>query len=165
MADLSKNAWATPQKLYDYFNKRFNFGIDICAGEENAKNRFYITKDQNALSCEWNKNADGDQVWDAWCNPPYGRGLIKRFMDKAIEQAWKNGVKTLFLVPNTPEAGWINWDHVAEIYFITNGRIAFINPVSGEAVKGNNKGSMLILINPEHRGKIITHYIPREALL
>lgn len=41
-----------------------------------------------------------------WCNPPYSRGNINKFIDKALYEAKENGVRSVFLVRFDPTAKW-----------------------------------------------------------
>ena len=69
--------WSTPQWLFDQLNAEFNFTIDVCASECNAKVQRFFTKEQDGLKQDWS----GETVW---CNPPYGR-QIKRWIYKAYK--------------------------------------------------------------------------------
>jgi phage N-6-adenine-methyltransferase len=69
--------WATPQKFYDELNKEFNFTLDPCADETNAKCPRYFTKSDNGLDQSWDKET-------VFCNPPYGR-QISEWVKKASE--------------------------------------------------------------------------------
>lgn len=57
------------------------------------------------------------------------------------------------LVPADTSVGWFKEaiQTASEVRFITAGRLAFINPVTGKPVSGNNKGSMLIIWRPYPR--------------
>jgi site-specific DNA-methyltransferase (adenine-specific) len=45
--------WATPQDFFDSYNKEFNFTLDVCATEENAKCKNFFTKEQDGLKQPW----------------------------------------------------------------------------------------------------------------
>ena len=63
----SKNqAWATRWEDFNEFNKRFNFTLDVCAGNDDQKCAKFFTPEQDGLSQDWS----GETLW---CNPPYGR--------------------------------------------------------------------------------------------
>lgn len=62
------NEWATPVNFFEELNKEFNFTLDPCATDDNAKCRKYFTVKQNGLLQDW-----GGEV--VFCNPPYGREL------------------------------------------------------------------------------------------
>jgi phage N-6-adenine-methyltransferase len=136
-----KNSWSTPQPVFDWLNDQFNFDLDVCASEENHKTKYYLSKDQTALEEDW--FGWGDR---GFCNPPYSRGMIKQFIDKAVEEATK-GFETVFLVPNTTEASWCKMDQADEVIFIVGGRLSFVHPTTGKPQAGNTKGSMIMVFN------------------
>ena len=107
--------WATPQYLYDQFNKEFNFTLDPCATKENAKCTKYYTQSDNGLAHSW----DNETVF---CNPPYGREIGK-WVKKASEA--RGGV-VVMLIPARTDTKWFH-DFIyrnAEIRFF-KGRIKF----------------------------------------
>ena len=57
--------WSTPQELFDKLNAEFNFTLDVCASDWNAKCEKYFTEEDNALKQNWGKNV-------CFMNPPYG---------------------------------------------------------------------------------------------
>lgn len=61
MVSSKTNEWATPQKLYDYLNERFNFTLDPCATDENAKCEKYYTIDDDGLTKDW---GGGDSIYE-----------------------------------------------------------------------------------------------------
>lgn len=76
----NKQDWGTPQELFNELNKEFNFTLDPCASEWNAKCKKYYTEIDNGLSKNW----DGEIVF---CNPPYaevGLWVKKASESKAI---------------------------------------------------------------------------------
>ncbi len=161
-----RDSWSTPQWLFNALDMEFNFALDAAASHSNSKvQEAYITKGENSLGIEWNNRLSPFAKSRAvWVNPPYSN--IKPWAEKAAEQANKHNLTVVMLVPNTPEAGWFI-DEVSEAWFITGGRISFIEPASGLAKNGNSKGSMIMifkkksLINQER----ITRYISRDSLI
>jgi len=55
--------WATPQGFFDALNTEFQFTLDPCANEGNAKCEKFFTEEQDGLKQDW----DGEKVF---CNPP-----------------------------------------------------------------------------------------------
>ena len=98
-----------------------------------------------------------------WINPPYGRGYIKSFMEKVVEQKHK-GVTTVLLVPATLDARWLPINDISEIRIITGGRLNFIHPLSGKKINGNTKGSMLVIFRPVHDA-LIVNLIDRDSFI
>lgn len=164
-SDLSaddKDSWATPDWLYQAMNSEFNFCLDACANSDNAKHRRFITKEQDALSLEhW--SAPRNRF--VWINPPYSRGMIKAFIDKAFEQCVTYQINSCLLVPATPDANWWPTNYATEIRFITGGRVSFVNPITGKSVNGNTKGSALIIFKHLDIGHgTVTRYVNRDRL-
>lgn len=84
------NEWATPQNLFDELNEEFNFTLDPCATDENAKCSKYFTIEDDGLSKDWSNDV-------VFMNPPYGRE-IKKWIKKAYEESL-NGATVVCLIP------------------------------------------------------------------
>lgn len=142
-----KNAWGTDPEFFEAVNREFNFALDAAASDENHKCDWYLTKEDNALNVDWSAGLRTRDMRPVWINPPYGRGYIKAFMEKAVEQKHK-GVTTVLLVPATLDARWLPIKDISEIRIITGGRLNFIHPITGKKINGNTKGSMLVIFRP-----------------
>ncbi len=168
LSDNDKDSWATPDWLFKALNQEFQFSIDACASESNAKLAAFISKEMNALTMEnWKDVWSGYETLEnrfAWLNPPYSRGMIDAFMKKAHEQCVKHKINSVLLVPATPDAGW--WPkNATEIRFITGGRVSFQHPITGKAINGNTKGSALIIFKHIDLGiGCVTRYVERDRL-
>lgn len=153
--EKDKNAWRTPTEVFAELNREFDFDLDAAADDDNALVPLYLTKEEDAIKKNWSelvtKKRNGKFyrriVRKVWINPPYGRGYIKKFMDKCVEQKAK-GVTSVLLVPCTPDAGWLPVDEISEIRFITGGRLSFLQSNTGKKVNGNTKGSMIVIFRP-----------------
>jgi site-specific DNA-methyltransferase (adenine-specific) len=103
--------YATPPKLYEELNKRFNFDFDPCPFNEGD-----IT--DCGLQKEWGKSN--------FVNPPYSQNLKELFVIKGIEEM-KKGKVCVFLIPVSTSTklfhDWIK-PNATEINFI-KGRIKF----------------------------------------
>ena len=75
--------YATPPKLYEELNKRFNFDFDPCPYNESE-----IIND--GLKIDWGKSN--------FVNPPYSQKLKEQFIIKGIEEMKKGNV-SVFLIP------------------------------------------------------------------
>jgi hypothetical protein len=88
----------TPDGLYLWLHKRFQFDYDAAAGHENARCKTYSTVEGTfRKGAEWGfdgpaqiDSLDGlRQDWDCrrvFVNPPYSRPLMGQFIDKAIAE-------------------------------------------------------------------------------
>ena len=144
-----KNSWGTDPVIFNALNKEFNFGIDITASNDNALLPVFFTKEQDALNIDWSTKFRTLGTNSVFCNPPYGKGFIKKFFNKAIEQKAK-GVTSVFLVPATLDAQWLPINEISEIRIITGGRLSFYHPTTGKKVNGNTKGSMFVIFRPSN---------------
>lgn len=103
--------YATPPKLYDDLNKRFNFDFDPCPYNEGA-----ILVD--GLQIDWGKSN--------FVNPPYSRKLKEKFILKGIEEM-KKGNLSVFLIPVSTSTKLFH-DHIkpnATTVEFVRGRIKF----------------------------------------
>lgn len=124
--------WSTPQDFFYKLNNEFNFNLDVCATEENAKCDIFFTKKEDGLSQNWDD-------WRVWMNPPYGREIYK-WVKKASES---NGL-VVCLLPARTDTRWFH-DYIykkAEIRFI-KGRLKF-----GNAKNSAPFPSMIVIFNP-----------------
>lgn len=157
-----RDLWRTPPALFACLNAEFCFQLDAAAAAHNALCRKFITAEQNTLETSW---ADYLSIPGyVWLNPPYSD--ITPFVKKATTES-ANQIGTVMLVPADTSVGWFKEaiQTASEVRFITAGRLAFINPVTGKPVSGNNKGSMLIIWHPYPRTHCRFSTVERDALL
>lgn len=157
-----RDLWRTPPALFACLNAEFCFQLDAAAAAHNALCRKFITAEQNTLETPW---ADYLSIPGyVWLNPPYSD--ITPFVKKAAAES-ANQIGTVMLVPADTSVGWFKEaiQTASEARFITAGRLAFINPVTGKPVSGNNKGSMLIIWHPYPRTHCQFTTVERDALL
>lgn len=112
----NKQDWSTPQGFFDELDKEFDFTLDPCATQENAKCKKFYTEEDNGLIQDWS----GERVF---CNPPYGPQL-KLWVKKCFEEGQKTLV--VLLIPSRTETAYFH-DYIqgkAEIRFI-RGRLRF----------------------------------------
>lgn len=157
-----RDLWRTPPALFACLNAEFCFQLDAAAAAHNALCRKFITAEQNTLETPW---ADYLSIPGyVWLNPPYSD--ITPFVKKAAAES-ANQIGTVMLVPADTSVGWFKEaiQTASEVRFITAGRLAFINPVTGKPVSGNNKGSMLIIWHPYPRTHCHFSTVERDSLL
>lgn len=157
-----RDLWRTPPALFASLDAEFCFQLDAAAAPHNALCRKFITAEQNTLETPW---ADYLNVPGyVWLNPPYSD--ITPFVKKAAAES-ANQIGTVMLVPADTSVGWFKEaiQTASEVRFITAGRLAFINPVTGKPVSGNNKGSMLIIWRPYPRTNCHFATVDRDELM
>lgn len=157
-----RDLWRTPPALFACLNAEFCFQLDAAAAAHNALCRKFITAEQNTLETPWDDYLSIPGY--VWLNPPYSD--ITPFVKKAAAES-ANQIGTVMLVPADTSVGWFKEaiQTASEVRFITAGRLAFINPVTGKSVSGNNKGSMLIIWHPYPRTHCHFSTVERDALM
>ncbi|HBQ5246023.1 TPA: phage N-6-adenine-methyltransferase [Klebsiella pneumoniae] len=157
-----RDLWRTPPALFACLNAEFCFQLDAAAASHNALCRKFITAEQNTLETPWDDYLSIPGY--VWLNPPYSD--ITPFVKKAAAES-ANQIGTVMLVPADTSVGWFKEaiQTASEVRFITAGRLAFINPVTGKPVSGNNKGSMLIIWHPYPRTHCCFSTVERDSLM
>ncbi|MGR5962913.1 DNA N-6-adenine-methyltransferase [Bacillus paranthracis] len=107
--------WATPQYFFDELHKEFDFELDVCALEDNAKCEKYFTPEMDGLKQEWNGTC--------WMNPPYGRGIGK-WVKKAYESSLTGSTVVCLLPARTDTRWWHDYCMKGEIRLV-KGRLKF----------------------------------------
>jgi len=113
------NEWATPQAFFDQLNKEFQFNLDPCATDENAKCVMYYTQEDNGLEQDWGG-------YNVFCNHPYGKEIVK-WVKKASDEVKKyKGTTVVMLIPSRTDTKYFH-EYIynkAEIRFL-KGRLKF----------------------------------------
>jgi len=122
----SRDDWETPDALIDVLRREFGaFGLDPCANAENKK------------ACDWYGpgsdlgQEDGLAVpWfggSAYVNPPYGRGVIEKWVEKCyFEVACGRVELVVALLPASTSAGWWHqWVMQATEIRLLKGRLTY----------------------------------------
>lgn len=107
--------WATPQGFFNSMNSEFNFDLDVCANEENAKCEKYFSQEIDGLLQKW--------AGTCWMNPPYGREIGK-WVQKAYESAQGGATVVCLLPARTDTKWWHEYCMKGEIRFV-KGRLKF----------------------------------------
>lgn len=157
-----RDLWRTPPALFASLDAEFCFQLDAAAAPHNALCRKFITAEQNTLETPWSDYLSIPGY--VWLNPPYSN--ITPFVKKAAAES-DNQIGTVMLVPADTSVGLFKEaiQTASEVRFITAGRLAFINPVTGKPVSGNNKGSMLIIWRPYPRTHCHFATVDRDELM
>lgn len=163
----------TPKWLFGAIDAEFMFCLDAAALPETALCEKFLTPTIDALSVDWSDFISPRiRAPFVWLNPPYSD--IKPWVDAAIRHQ-KDGIGTVMLVPQDTSAEWYPSDTASEVRHITgyydgkgkwkNGRINFINKGTGEEMKGNPKGSMIIIFRPGWVGKPVVRDVKKSELI
>jgi len=110
----SKKEWCTPKDFFEKLDAEYHFTLDTAATNENALCRDYYTPETDGLAQPWNPKTGA-----VFCNPPYGREIGK-WVKKAYEEAQKQGVKIVMLLPARTDTSYFH-DYIygkAEIRYL-----------------------------------------------
>lgn len=123
---MSRNdEWTTPIKLFNHFDRQYDFTLDAAATRENALCDLYFTKETNALNQILGR---GER---AWCNPPYS--MAEDFATWAHYQATMRGACVVMLLPVRSDRIWFQTllHHPATTQTWITGRLHFGNSKKG----------------------------------
>src|SRR5687767_2136078 len=109
----------TPEQLFLALKAEYDFTLDAASSDLNHLLLRYFTVDDDGLSRDWS----GERVW---LNPPYGRGVIGRWIKKAYEESCKGALVVCLVPANTDQDWWHDYvmPYASEIRFI-RGRLQF----------------------------------------
>lgn len=118
MFSSNTDLWSTPQATFNELNAEFDFELDVCANDSNAKCLSYYTKEEDGLAQEWTGRC--------WMNPPYGREI-----GLWVKKAYESKATVVCLLPARTDTRW--WHD-----YCMNGEVRFIK---GRLKFGNAKNS------------------------
>ncbi len=109
--------WGTPQYVFDYFNERYAYDLDLAAQPHNAKCKDFCSLETGRDAFE--ESLEGRRVW---CNPPYGN------IAEWINLMFRRPTFITFLVPVRSGQRWFDdCLSMGNIDFI-RGRLSFTPP-------------------------------------
>lgn len=151
---FDKDTYCTPRYVFNWLDKRFDFQIDGCANEKNALTTYWVGVG-SSLGDDFleTKTPYPYKNMHFYVNPPYSNPLP--FVQAAAELKQK-GHLVVMLLPADKTTKWyqVIQENATEVIDIVGGRINFLHPETGEEVKGNNKGSMVAVFDPNMQGFI-----------
>jgi len=133
--------WSTPQEFFDALDAEFHFTLDAAATEANAKCEVWLDKEVDALSVPW-----AEDHASIFCNPPYGKEIVRWFAKAREAQA--DGATVVMLAHARTDTRWWH-EHVegkAEVRFV-KGRLKFLNE-RGQRVNSAPFPSAVIIYRP-----------------
>lgn len=130
----------TPQNLYNQLDRIFNFTLDVACTTEDCKcpRGLYYDKGFNALDCCWG----GERVF---CNPPFSQKAA--FIEKAYNEVINGDCPVcVMILPSNCQDSKAFQKYIKKNFFYEtiSGRVAFIDPETGQAMKGNNSGTTIV---------------------
>ena len=124
--------------MFDELDKEFDFTLDPCATDENAKCNRYFTKEEDGLKQDWGQER-------VFMNPPYGR-TITRWMEKAYEASLMGATVVCLPPARTDTKWWHEYAMKGEIHLI-KGRLKF-----GGAKNSAPFPSAVVVFRPPNQG-------------
>jgi len=115
-----RDDWSTPSKIFNRFNKEYNFSLDACASEWNAKCSNYYTEKLDGLTRDW--------VNWTWCNPPYSQ--LIRWYAKAYQEAEEGNSSVILTASRTDTKAFHEYATKSTKLIFLRGRIKFIDPAT-----------------------------------
>ena len=147
--EFDKDAYETPQFLFNWLDSRFKFDIDGCASSENAKCDIYFTDSEvNFLNFDLKQFEQKHGPARFFVNPPYSD--VGPYLQRA-KKLRDAGHLVVFLLNADKSTTWFENDikgQANEVIDITGGRISFLHPVTKEEAKGNSKWQMVVVFDP-----------------
>ena len=140
--DKRNGVWVTPREFFEPLRKEFDLSIDTAASAGNAMLPKFFSRSRCAFKQSW-------RGIRAWCNPPYGRKQIYRW----VERCATGGASVVCaLLPARTDTRWFH-DFIynkpgVEIRFV-KGRIKF----SGTSGCGKFPSMVVIFTLPVVEGK------------
>lgn len=130
-----KMNWETPKFLFDKFNEKFHYDLDVWASEQNALCENYFTEQNSAIGKVWSNGSNC-----GFGNPPYGR-FISEALDEHYFQYKNYGFPSSVLFSSRTDTKYFHkhFNHCSDVYFL-QGRLTFnlngkpvLNPKTGKA--------------------------------
>ena len=95
---MANDSWQTPLNVFKEWDDIFHFALDAAADQSNHLcPRWYGQggEVEDALTVEWPTDIN------IWCNPPYSRGMQRKFTEKALNCAERGGTVVMLLPADT----------------------------------------------------------------
>ena len=155
ITSTGKDDWQTPQPVLDDLDTEFCFSVDAAASGAPAVGEFHFGPGSSVLLdglSEWPcMAADVGSV--AFLNSPYSRAAGR---GKGIlawhERAWMESQRGWTVVVLCPPNFARRWGSVygrrADELRLYRQRLAFIDPATGQPVRGNTQDSCLVIYRP-----------------
>lgn len=131
----------TPRWLFDTLHAEFRFDMDVCATPENTLVDRWLGRQANGSFLD---GLDRRHPWGDrnWCNPPYARGSLTKWCERAASEAHDHGHLTVMLLPVDPSTKWFAYCEGREIRLVRK-RLRF-----GGTEAGASFASMLVIFRP-----------------
>ena len=146
-----KTLWRTPRELLDAVEARYGeLHLDCAASHGAEVCEQYLSPAFDALGAapgRWTDIAAGASRVAAprlWLNPPWGAGITKRWVDRAVAEL-PHGPQAIFLLVPHSDAAWWWWgaQHASEVLHL--GRVAFLRPNGEQCGQARDWHDLMVL--------------------
>lgn len=146
MFSSATEEWSTPQEFFNKLNQEFDFELDPAATAENTKCPRFFSKDSDGLQQSWCE-------YTTFVNPPYGRGVTGKWVEKAHDE-WERGGTVVMLLPARTDTVWFHkWIVGKAIVRFVKGRLKF-----GGSLNPAPFPSMVVIFHPDWRPESSSAY-------
>ena len=114
----TSDEWETPEWLFDYFDNKYNFGLDAAASDKNRLCTKWFTEEDNALKQSWKGYGN------VFVNPPYSKN--QQFLEKIVDEL-DGSFYIVTLIPARTDTKYFHdliLSTAEQLYFI-KGRLKF----------------------------------------
>jgi phage N-6-adenine-methyltransferase len=118
----------TPPSLFKILDDRFGFHLDACATSKNTLCQFYWDINADSIKQEWHKLPGMNEDPRIYCNPPYSRGNINRFIKKGYEESLKGATVVMLLPMDSSTVAFHKYCMNASEWIIFQPRVKFLRP-------------------------------------
>lgn len=145
--EQNKDLWETPAFVFKYFDKKYNFKLDLAASDISHFCDVYLTEsglDFQAVKATLKNNSiEGESIW---INPPYSD--IGPWVKMAIKLSATNTV--VVLLPADSSVKWFKlaFNNCIKCHLIS-GRLSFVDAETKLSVAGNNRGSVVFVFDKQ----------------
>ena len=117
--------------------------VDVAADDLNHLHTTYLTAEDHGGDGALSAAAEWGPV--AWCNPPY-----RRIMPWVLrgQLAAEHGTRSMWLVPSALDTAWGRELAASAVWWLTAGRVRFIDPNTGTEGGSPPSGHMVALMTP-----------------
>lgn len=96
-----KDLWGTEAGLFEALNEIYNFTLDPCCTKDTALCDKFYTPTENGLIHSWSNEI-------VFMNPPYSRGNIDLWVEKAYNES-ENAIVVALIPVSTSAKWWHKW--------------------------------------------------------
>ena len=110
----------------------------------------YCTKWPSFDPCPWKPKENGLKIeWSpfTFLNPPYGKGMLQKWLDKAIEEYESGRTDVVIWVINYANSRACSEIARRSVGFVhvTGGRVSFLDPLTGKPRTSNDRDSAIYI--------------------